>query len=92
MLLITAFASADSAVEAMKLGAYDYLSKPFQVDEVQLIVRNALEKRRLSTENTLLKREIASQSSFAPTSSARANPCRKCSTWCEKSPTARAMS
>jgi len=44
VLLITAFASSDSAVEAMKLGAYDYLSKPFQVDEVQLIVRNALEK------------------------------------------------
>lgn len=65
VLLITAFASSDSAVEAMKLGAYDYLSKPFQVDEVQLIVRNALEKRRLSTENTLLKREIASQSSLA---------------------------
>ena len=65
VLLITAFASTDSAVEAMKLGAYDYLSKPFHVDEVQLIVRNALEKRRLSTENTLLKREIASQSSLA---------------------------
>jgi len=64
VLLITAFASTDSAVEAMKRGAYDYLTKPFQVDEVQLIVRNALEKRRLSTENTLLKREIASQSSL----------------------------
>jgi len=59
VLIITAFASAESAVEAMKLGAYDYLTKPFQVDEVQLIVRNALEKRRLSTENMLLKREGA---------------------------------
>lgn len=65
VLIITAFASADSAVEAMKQGAYDYLTKPFQVDEVQLIVRNALEKRRLTTENLLLKREMASQSSFA---------------------------
>ena len=65
VLVITAFASADSAVEAMKHGAYDYLTKPFQVDEVQLIIRNALEKRRLSTENMLLKREMASQSSFA---------------------------
>ncbi|MGH7232274.1 MAG: sigma-54-dependent transcriptional regulator, partial [Nitrospiraceae bacterium] len=65
VLLITAFASADSAIEAMKRGAYDYLNKPFQIDEVQLIVRNALEKRRLSTENTLLKREIASQSSLS---------------------------
>lgn len=65
VLVITAFASADSAVEAMKQGAYDYLTKPFQVDEVQLIIRNALEKRRLTTENILLKREMASQSSFA---------------------------
>jgi two-component system response regulator PilR (NtrC family) len=65
VLVITAFATADSAVEAMKHGAYDYLTKPFQVDEVQLIIRNALEKRRLTTENMLLKREMASQSSFA---------------------------
>jgi two-component system response regulator PilR (NtrC family) len=61
VLLITAFASAESAVEAMKLGAYDYLTKPFQVDEVQLIIRNALEKRRLATENMLLKREMAAK-------------------------------
>lgn len=65
VLVITAFASTESAVEAMKLGAYDYLTKPFQIDEVQLIIRNALEKRRLSTENILLKREFASQASFA---------------------------
>jgi two-component system, NtrC family, response regulator PilR len=65
VLMITAFASTETAVEAMKRGAYDYLTKPFQVDEVQLIIRNALEKRRLTTENMLLKREIASQSSFA---------------------------
>ena len=65
VLMITAFASAESAVEAMKHGAYDYLTKPFQIDEVQLIIRNALERRRLSTENTLLKREMANQSSFA---------------------------
>lgn len=65
VLIITAFATADSAVEAMKQGAYDYLTKPFQVDEVQLIIRNALEKRRLTTENMLLKREMASRSSFA---------------------------
>ena len=61
VLLITAFASAESAVEAMKLGAYDYLPKPFQVDEVQLKIRNALKQRRLSTDNMLLKREIAAK-------------------------------
>src|SRR5574341_19778 len=65
VLVVTAFASTDSAVEAMKCGAYHYLTKPFQIDEVQLIIRNALERRPLSTENMLLKREMASQSSFA---------------------------
>ncbi len=65
VLMITAFASTETAVEAMKRGAYDYLTKPFQIDEVQLIIRNALERRRLSTENMLLKREMAEQSSFA---------------------------
>ena len=65
VLIITAFATAESAVEAMKMGAYDYLTKPFEVEEVQLIIRNALEKRRLSTENLLLKREIAGQASLA---------------------------
>ena len=65
VLVITAFASTEAAVEAMKQGAYDFLTKPFQVDEVQLIIKNALERRRLSTENVLLKREMASQTSFA---------------------------
>ncbi|GKS57180.1 acetoacetate metabolism regulatory protein AtoC [Nitrospira sp.] len=65
VLVVTAFGSAESAVEAMKLGAYDYLTKPFQIDEVQLTIRNALEKRRLSTENMLLKREMASHSSLS---------------------------
>ncbi len=65
VLILTAFASTESAVEAMKQGAYDYITKPFQVDEVQLIVKKALERQRLTSENMLLKREMASQSSFA---------------------------
>ncbi|HEX9743007.1 MAG TPA: sigma-54 dependent transcriptional regulator [Nitrospiraceae bacterium] len=65
VLIVTAFASTESAVEAMKLGAYDYLPKPFQVDEVQLKIRNALGSRRLSTENMLLKREVAAKTSQA---------------------------
>ena len=65
VLMITAFASPESAVEAMKRGAFDYLTKPFQVDEAQLIIRNALEQRRLSNENTLLKRELAGQANFS---------------------------
>src|ERR1700694_2706788 len=41
-IMITAFASADTAIEAMRLGAHDYLSKPFDVDELKIKVRNAL--------------------------------------------------
>ena len=65
VLMMTAFASPESAVEAMKRGAFDYLTKPFQIDEVQLIIRNALEQRRLTTENSLLKRELAGQATFS---------------------------
>ena len=58
VIMITAYASTESAVEALKLGAYDYIIKPFDVDELKIIVRNALEKRRLETENRILKREL----------------------------------
>ena len=58
VIMITAYASTESAVEALKLGAYDYIIKPFDVEELKNVVRNALEKRRLETENRLLKREL----------------------------------
>ncbi len=58
VIMITAYASTESAVEALKLGAYDYIIKPFDVDELKIVVRNALEKRRLETENRILKREL----------------------------------
>ncbi|HEX9757645.1 MAG TPA: sigma-54 dependent transcriptional regulator [Nitrospiria bacterium] len=58
VLVITAFASTETAIEAMRQGAYDYLTKPFQIEEVKLIIRNALEKRHLREENLLLKREL----------------------------------
>jgi len=44
-IMITAYASTDTAVEALRLGATDYLSKPFDVDELKLVVRGALERR-----------------------------------------------
>ena len=47
MIMVTAFGSTDTAVEAMKLGAYDYLQKPFKIDEVKIILKQALEKRSL---------------------------------------------
>jgi DNA-binding NtrC family response regulator len=64
VVLITAYASTESAIEALKLGAYDYIIKPFDVEELRLVLKNALEKRRLETENTLLKRELKETSRF----------------------------
>lgn len=64
VLMITAFASTETAIEAMKQGAYDYITKPFQIDEVKLIIRNALEGRRLRTENLLLKRQLSGKADF----------------------------
>ncbi len=58
VIMITAYASTESAVEALKLGAYDYIIKPFDVDELKIVVRNALEKRRLENENRILRREL----------------------------------
>ena len=64
-IMITAFASTDTAVEALRMGAYDYLSKPFDVDELKIIVRNALERRQLRQENVLLKRALQSTHQFS---------------------------
>ncbi len=58
VIMITAFATTDTAIEAMKLGAYDYLTKPFKVDEIQVVVSRALERRSLATENARLKEEL----------------------------------
>jgi two-component system response regulator PilR (NtrC family) len=55
IVLITAHGTAESAVEAMKHGAYDYLTKPFSVDEIRLVVEKALEKRSLASENRRLR-------------------------------------
>ncbi|MFN0119603.1 MAG: sigma-54-dependent transcriptional regulator [Blastocatellia bacterium] len=58
VIMMTAFATINSAREAFKLGADDFIQKPFDVDEFRLIVRKALEKRELRQENALLKREL----------------------------------
>ena len=58
VIMITAYASTESAVEALKLGACDYITKPFDVEEMKIIVRNALDRRHLEQENRILKREL----------------------------------
>ncbi|MBI1860868.1 MAG: sigma-54-dependent Fis family transcriptional regulator [Deltaproteobacteria bacterium] len=63
-IMITAFGSTETAVEAMKLGAYDYVSKPFKIDEVKIIIRQALEKRDLKLENAQLKKELGTKYAF----------------------------
>ena len=64
VIVITAVASTETAVEAMKLGAYDYITKPFKLDEVNLIVRNALERKRLRDENLYLRKQLETQHRF----------------------------
>jgi two-component system response regulator AtoC len=59
VLVMTAYGSHDLAIEAMKAGAYDYLSKPFRPDEVVLVLRKAEERERLARENRRLRRELA---------------------------------
>ncbi len=58
VVLITAHGSERLAVEAIKTGAHDYLSKPFELDELRLVVKNALETARLRRENRTLRRRI----------------------------------
>lgn len=65
VLMVTAFSTAEQAVEAMKLGAYDYIAKPFKVEEIKILVRNALEKRSLQRENSRLRQEIRKENDFS---------------------------
>jgi len=64
VIMITAYASADTAIKAMKEGAYDYITKPFKVEEIKLIIKNALEKKNLQKENILLKKVVRDRYHF----------------------------
>ena len=63
-IMLTAYGSVDSAVEAMKLGAFDYLAKPFDLDELVLTVARALEMSTLRQENVSLKRNLKRKYKF----------------------------
>jgi two-component system response regulator PilR (NtrC family) len=58
VLMITAFASVENAIAAMKRGAFDYITKPFKNDEVLVVLRNALAQRRLVAENRALRQNL----------------------------------
>ncbi len=64
VVVITAFGSVDTAVEAMKLGAYDYLQKPFPVEQVELLVERMEKEQRLAEESEYLKGEMKSHYKF----------------------------
>ncbi|HEX9104016.1 MAG TPA: sigma 54-interacting transcriptional regulator, partial [Polyangia bacterium] len=59
VILMSAFGNIDVAIEAMKRGAYDYVSKPFRADEVVLVLKKAEERERLARENAVLKQQLA---------------------------------
>jgi putative PEP-CTERM system response regulator len=59
VILMTAYGTIETAVQAMRLGAYDFLTKPFDTDHLTVIIKRALENRRLVAENTLLKEALA---------------------------------
>ncbi len=58
VILMTAYATAQNAVDAMKKGAYDYIIKPFEMDELKFKVNHIMEKRKLAAENIQLKQEL----------------------------------
>lgn len=59
IVIITAYASIETAVKAMRLGAYDYISKPFNLEEIKLLVKRVNEYNRLKKENKLLKKQLS---------------------------------
>ena len=58
VLMITGYATVDSAINAMKAGAYHYIAKPFKLEEVRKVVREALEKKKLKQENVQLRKQL----------------------------------
>ena len=64
VIMMTAYTSTKTAIEAMKLGAADYVSKPFDVEELKIVVQKALERAELSRENIYLRRELEQKYTF----------------------------
>jgi two-component system response regulator AtoC len=64
IIMMSAYGTVDIAIEAMKLGAYDYISKPFKPDEIILTLRKAEEREQLRKENRLLRKEVEKEYSF----------------------------
>jgi len=65
IIMMSAYGTVDTAIECMKLGAYDYISKPFKNDEILLVLRKAEERERLKQENRQLRAEVGREYSFS---------------------------
>jgi DNA-binding NtrC family response regulator len=65
VIMMTAYGTIESAVEAMKQGAFDFLTKPFDTDHLNVLIKRALENRRLLAENILLREELAHNLGYA---------------------------
>jgi DNA-binding NtrC family response regulator len=64
VIMITAFGSIETAIEAIRQGAFDYISKPFKLDEIKFTIRRALEQRRLIQENRFYRQELLDKYQF----------------------------
>ncbi|RJP25668.1 MAG: sigma-54-dependent Fis family transcriptional regulator [Candidatus Abyssobacteria bacterium SURF_5] len=64
VIVVTAFGTIDNAIEAMKLGAYDYITKPFNRDELKLVIQKALDLKRLRSRTSLLQAQLVEKFSF----------------------------
>jgi DNA-binding NtrC family response regulator len=64
VIMITAFGSIETAIEAIREGAFDYISKPFKLDEIRFTIRRALEQRRLLQENKFYRQELLDKYQF----------------------------
>src|SRR6202035_6068745 len=64
VIMMTAYTSTKSAIEAMKLAADDYISRPFDVEELKIVAQKALERAKLADENVYLRRELEKKYTF----------------------------
>jgi two-component system response regulator AtoC len=65
VIMMSAYGTVDTAIECMKLGAYDYISKPFRIDEISLVLKKAEERERLKSENRQLHEAVIREFGFA---------------------------
>lgn len=63
-IVMTAYASVDTAIEALKNGAFDYITKPFKVDEIKIAIKKCLEQKKITSENIRLKKELEKKFDF----------------------------